>query len=177
MVSDSYPHQMLFDDACLEVRSRLITRKANEDFGIGGKQHELLNQLQVRKKTCQLEMILLPKLILYQTSNLRKWHGKRNCGCSTSRVSILQFIVIPGYVKSLKEKLEADPSKKDRIPTFQKGATDLVKFIVSKFDEMQIFADNKQNMDNGFAYAYYKEQTDAGPTFLFFLDGLQEEKY
>jgi hypothetical protein len=36
MVSDSYPHTELFDGACLEVKSRLLTKKANEDFGIGG---------------------------------------------------------------------------------------------------------------------------------------------
>jgi len=32
-------------------------------------------------------------------------------------------------------------------------------------------------MEAGYAYCYYKEQTDAGPTFFFFLDGLKEEKY
>ena len=32
-------------------------------------------------------------------------------------------------------------------------------------------------MEQGFGYAYYKEQTDAGPTFFFFLDGMKEEKY
>lgn len=36
-VSDSYPFVELFDGACLEVKSRLITKKENEDFGIGGK--------------------------------------------------------------------------------------------------------------------------------------------
>ena len=42
MVSDSYPQAELFDGACLEVKSRLLTKKANEDFGIGGKYHILL---------------------------------------------------------------------------------------------------------------------------------------
>ena len=37
MVSDSYPQQLTMEDACLEVRSRLLTKKANEDFGIAGK--------------------------------------------------------------------------------------------------------------------------------------------
>ena len=36
MVSDSYPHELIFEDACLEVKSRLLTKKANEDFGIAG---------------------------------------------------------------------------------------------------------------------------------------------
>ena len=34
MVSDSYPYSTSFEDACLEVKSKLITKKANEDFGI-----------------------------------------------------------------------------------------------------------------------------------------------
>ena len=33
MVSDSYPYVLTFDDACLEVKSRLVTKNA-EDFGI-----------------------------------------------------------------------------------------------------------------------------------------------
>ena len=37
MVSDSYPQTLVFQDAGLEVRSRLLTKKANEDFGIAGK--------------------------------------------------------------------------------------------------------------------------------------------
>jgi len=37
MVSDSYAYTSTFEDACLEVKSRLITKNKNEDFGIGGK--------------------------------------------------------------------------------------------------------------------------------------------
>ena len=37
MVSDSYPNNLIFEDACLEVKSRLISKKANEDFGISCK--------------------------------------------------------------------------------------------------------------------------------------------
>lgn len=36
MVSDSYPQTSIFEEACLEVKSRLITKKSNEDFGIPG---------------------------------------------------------------------------------------------------------------------------------------------
>lgn len=36
MVSDSYPHEEAFDGAALKVKSRLISKKANEDFGIAG---------------------------------------------------------------------------------------------------------------------------------------------
>jgi len=48
---------------------------------------------------------------------------------------------------------------------------------LSKFDEIQIFAGENYDMEASFAYCYYKDQTDAGPTFLFFLDAMKEEKY
>ncbi len=83
---------------------------------------------------------------------------------------------VKGYLKKIKDHLEAN-GKADRVATFQKGATDLVKFIISKFDEIQIFSGESIDYDAGFAYCYYKEQTDAGPTFLFFQDGMKEEKY
>ena len=37
MVSDSYPMSYEFEDAALVVKSKLITKKKNEDFGIAGK--------------------------------------------------------------------------------------------------------------------------------------------
>lgn len=83
---------------------------------------------------------------------------------------------VKGYLKKVKDNLEAN-GKGDRVAAFQKGATDLVKFIISKFDEIQIFSGESNDYDAGFAYCYYKEQTDAGPTFLFFIDGMKEEKY
>jgi len=33
MVSDSYPHKLIMNDACLEVKAKMVT-KGNEDFGI-----------------------------------------------------------------------------------------------------------------------------------------------
>ena len=36
MVSDSYKSQMLFDDACLEVQAKYVT-KGNEQIAIAGK--------------------------------------------------------------------------------------------------------------------------------------------
>lgn len=36
MVSDSYPQKLVFEDAILEVKSRLVT-KGQEDFGIESK--------------------------------------------------------------------------------------------------------------------------------------------
>ena len=53
----------------------------------------------------------------------------------------------------------------------------MVKFVVSKYDEMQVFAGEKYDMDAGLCVAWHKEQDDAGPSFLFFLEGMKEEKF
>ena len=37
LVSDSYPHEVTFEGACLQIKSKLITKKNNEDFGISSK--------------------------------------------------------------------------------------------------------------------------------------------
>jgi len=53
----------------------------------------------------------------------------------------------------------------------------MVKFIISKFDEFQFYAGAKYNMEAGLVCSYQKEQTDEGPTVLYFLDNLREEKF
>jgi hypothetical protein len=34
MVSDSYPHSLDFEDVALVVKSRLLTKKGNDNYGI-----------------------------------------------------------------------------------------------------------------------------------------------
>ena len=40
MVSDSYPYSTSFEDACLEVRSKLVTKNSNENYGISNNDEE-----------------------------------------------------------------------------------------------------------------------------------------
>lgn len=82
------------------------------------------------------------------------------------------------YLKAVEQKLK-DKGKDDRVPDFKAGATVLFKLIISKFDEFQIFSGKKGfEMDppSALVFAYQEEQEDEGPTFLFFADGLEEEK-
>ena len=46
--------------------------------------------------------------------------------------------LVKPYLKKVVEKLKEN-GKEDRVPEFQKGATEMIKFIVGKYDEMQIF--------------------------------------
>ena len=83
---------------------------------------------------------------------------------------------VKDYVKKVKAKLE-EQGKTERIPEFQKGATQLVKHLAEKFDEVQIFTGSNFDMEGSYAYCYQVNQEDAGPTFFFFLDAMKEEKY
>ena len=116
--------------------------------------------------------------ILLMLTDSRKSNLTKKDGLPTLRVlnSILSYSSIVEYLKKVKAKLE-EQGKSERVPVFQKGATALVKFILEKYAEVQIFTGEGNDFDAGFAYCYYKEQTDAGPTFLFFADGMTEEKY
>ena len=82
------------------------------------------------------------------------------------------------YLKAVEQKLK-DNGKTERIPDFKAGATALFKLIIAKFDEMQIFSGKKGfelDPPSALCFAYQEEQEDEGPTFLFFADGLEEEK-
>jgi hypothetical protein len=99
-------------------------------------------------------------------SDLRRSISTRKDGLPTSGVSpfkplfvIVNFCHVIEYVKKLKAKLE-EQGKADRVPAFQKGATALVKHIMEKFDEVQIFSGESYDMEASFAYCYYVDQSD-----------------
>ena len=83
---------------------------------------------------------------------------------------------VRGYLQKITAKL-TEAGKAERIPGFKKGATQLVKLIAGKWDEMQLFVGESMDYEGAFCFAYQKNQEDEGPTFLFFKDGLKEEKY
>ena len=76
-----------------------------------------------------------------------------------------------GYLAKITTRLQADDP--ERVPLFKHGATQLVKLIAGKFDEMQLFAGKKMDYEGAFCFAYQKDQEDENLTFLFFADGLK----
>jgi len=83
---------------------------------------------------------------------------------------------VKGFLASVTALLEKQ-GKAERVPEFKKGATELVKLIIAKFDEFQIYTGQSYNMEGALAFSYQKEQEDSGPTFLYFRDILKEEKF
>lgn len=66
--------------------------------------------------------------------------------------------------------------KEDRVDGFKKGATEFIKFVMDKFDEMQIFQGESLEEGSNLCFAYTKDG-ETEPTFMFFHDALKEEKF
>jgi hypothetical protein len=154
MVSDSYPHTPVFNNAGLEVKAKYRTKGVEqiaiasddviEDDGTGETVVDVVDAFKYNE---------IPG---FQKKDFMAW--------------------VKGYLAKITEKLNSS-GKEARVAEFKAGATEMVKFIISKWDEMQVFAGPKYDMDAGLVVAWTKEQTDDGPTFLYFLDGLKEEKF
>lgn len=70
--------------------------------------------------------------------------------------------------------------KADRIPGFKKGASAFIKFIVPKFDEIEIYCGASKTEDDdlsgSIAISYWEDESAAGPMIFFFNDALKEVK-
>jgi hypothetical protein len=153
MVSDSYKQQMIFQDACLEVQAKFVT-KGNEQIDIGcrdgddddgGEGETVINIVDAH----QLQETQLSK---------KDFMG-----------------IVKGYLKRVVAHLK-EKGKEERVAEFQKGATEMIKFIISKFDEMQIFTGTSYDTEAGLAFSYTKDG-ETEPVFMFFTDGMREEKF
>ena len=83
--------------------------------------------------------------------------------------------LVKPYLKRVVEKLK-EQGKEDRVKTFQAGATEMIKFIISKFDEMQFFTGASYDTEAGLAFAYTMDG-EIDPTFMFFNDGMKGQKF
>lgn len=159
MVSDSFAYTEVYDGAGLEVKARFVTKKENEDFGLKANTEEGEDESAVDDRTVTVIDVV---------------DSLRLAEISLDKKGFMAYV--KGYLKAIKEKLEA-AGKADRVAAFQKGATELVKFLISRWDEVQIWTGESGNWEGGFGYSLMKEETDDGPTFFYFLDGLKQEKY
>ena len=152
MVSDSYPMQLLFNDACLEVKAKFTTKGSDfvaiaaDDEDDGGEGETVVNIVEAHKLN---EIMLSKKDVMALIKGIMK-----NC------------------VTRLKEN-----GKEDRVAGFKAGATEMVKFIIGKFDEMQIYIGESIDTENGAICFSYNKDGETDPTFLFFNDCYKEEKY
>ena len=152
MVSDSYKSQLIFNDACLEVQAKYIT-KGNEKIDIGGDDQD--------EEEAEGETVI----------NVVDAHQLQETQLSKKDFMTMVKAYLKKVVAHLKEK-----GKEDRVPEFQKGATEMIKFIVGKYDEMMIFTGSSYDTEAGLAFSYTKDG-ETEPVFLFFVDGMREQKF
>ncbi|KAL3697700.1 hypothetical protein R1sor_011776 [Riccia sorocarpa] len=61
----------------------------------------------------------------------------------------------------------------DRQETFKKNIESAVKYLLSKFKDLQFFVGESMKDDSAIVFAYYKEGA-TNPTFIYIADGLKE---
>lgn len=152
--SDSFRHEFIHNDACIEAPAKYVTK---------GKETVLIATDEEEEDDGEGETVI-DIVDKFGLNEIEGWTKKDFMGWAK------------GYMPKVKAKL-TEQGKQDRIPEFQAGATELVKFIISKFDEFQIFCGEKMDYEGALCFAYQKDQADPGPTFLFFKDGFKECKY
>jgi hypothetical protein len=114
--SDSFKYNTIYNDAAYEVQAK-YKKKGLDQVAIAS--DDIIEENEA-------DMVTVVDLVdNHQLSEINL--GKKD---------------FMGYVKTflaaVTAKLEAK-GKQDRVPEFKKGATELVKFIVSKYDEFQIY--------------------------------------
>jgi hypothetical protein len=153
LCSDSYPHKLIMDDACLEVKGRYV-KKGSDQIAIAS------DDIIEEDENAPTVVDIVDSFQLNEIQMTKK-----------------DFMAyIKGFLATVTQRLEST-GKAERVPAFKKGATELTKLIVSKFDEFQIYTGQSYNMEGALAFSYQKEQEDTGPTFLYFKDVLKEEKF
>ena len=152
MVSDSYKMTLCMNDACLEVAAKYET-KGNDNIAIASD--------DVVDDDGEGVTVI----------NIVEAHKLEECTLTQKDF----MAIIKPYMKRVVAHLKEN-GKEDRVDGFKKGATEMIKFIVSKFDEMQIFTGAGFDTEAGLAFSYTKDG-ESEPTFMFFNDGYKEEKY
>ncbi|CAF3261079.1 unnamed protein product [Rotaria socialis] len=78
------------------------------------------------------------------------------------------------YSKQLKDYLQEHAPT--RVQPFQAGMTKLAKEILGKFGEYRFYLGESMNIDGMVVLQFYRED-GLTPVFIYFKDGLREEKY
>ena len=82
------------------------------------------------------------------------------------------------YLKNIEGEIKKKENQEEYIEGFKKNATEFCKFVMSKFEEFQFYMNSENDSEGAFMCCYWENpETDKGPTFFFFKDGLKIVKY
>ena len=166
MLSDTFQMTFDYEDAIIKVPSKNRPKDdlGNVDIGcgnaFGGGEPE-----EEQAPAGDVEMVL----DVVANSELKQVNMSKK-----------EFVAyIKDYFKKIVAYLEKN-GKSDRVDSFKKGAQDFIKFIIPKYDEIEIYTGaNGENEDGeivgGICISYWENEEAKGPMFYFFKDGLKEE--
>ena len=161
MVSDSYKNSLIFNDACLEVQCKYTTAGGAEDIDIGA--GNAFGGGEEDDGGGDDGGVTVIDVV----------HGMRLQEATLSKKDTMALL--KAYLKKVVEYLK-EKGKEERVPEFKKGATEMIKLIMEKFDEMQIFSGENFDTEAGLGFSYTKDGEE-NPVIMFFNDGLVEEKF
>ena len=150
LISGAYMPKLIHHDAVLVAKSKMI--EINDNVQIGDEEEN--------NDTEKVNNIL--HAFKYQPTQLDK---KTFMGWAKQYMK-----KIMGYLK--------ENGKEDRVKEFQAGATEWIKFVVSKYKDFEFYTPDDFDMENGLIMSYWQdEENDEAPTFAYFADGLKECKF
>lgn len=165
-MSDIFPFTLEYEDCIMKVKSQY---KAPEDVGnvdigcgnaFGGGEEE-----QGGDTGAGAEKVID---VVYN-ANLQQFH--------MSKQEFMAYI--KDYFGRVVKYLEEN-GKADRVANFKKGCTAFIKFIVPKFDEIEIYVGaskhDDEDLKGAVAISYWEDDSAPGPVFYFFKDALKEVK-
>lgn len=163
MLTNQIEMKLEYEDAIIKASSKYIT-VGDEQFNIGSPDPE---EPEVPDDAPQGEK--KPNVVVY--GNLQPYQ--------MSKKEYMSYI--KGYFAKIVKYLE-EHDKKDRVETFKKGATAFTKFIIPKFDDVELFvgaghSDDDDEVKGMVVIQYWEDDSAPGPVFYFFADGLIKEKY
>jgi len=160
-MSDVYKTELAFEDAIMKVKSSYKAKDKVGEINVGncnafggGEEEEGGAEESGEEKVLDIQFNF--NLMEYQMS----------------KADFMTYI--KGYLKKIKEHLTAN--KPDRVDKFMKGAQEFIKAIVGKYEEYTIYTGSKETLDGGIALSFWEVETDPGPMFYFFKDGLKDVK-
>ena len=163
MLSDTFELTLAYDDAIIKVQSKnrpkdMLIVDDIEPEPVEGEQQQAPGSEPV-------EMVL----DIVANSELKPVNMSKK-----------EFVAyIKDYFKKVVTYLE-EHGKADRVDGFKKGAQDFIKYIIPKYDDIELYTGANGENDEGdivgaICIAYWEKDDAPGPMFYFFKDGLREE--
>ena len=162
MTSDSFQMTFEYEDAIIKVPSK-SRPKDSLTSDVPDNDEEAVNNPQQGQEPVEMVLDVVGNHELKQVNMSKK-----------------EFMAyIKDYFKKVIAYLEEN-GKKDRVEGFKKGAQAFIKFIVPKYDDIELYTgangeNDEGDIIGGVCISYWEDETAAGPVFYFFKDGLKEE--